>query len=170
MHCTRIKLFLRNTCERKKLKMSESTYASWALLPEDTFRWRLYTRIKTHFVQSIICPFFSLYLIRRKYRKGGKVSLHGKTACTFIARDIRIHNITITALVHIMLIPFLVPLMIISCEIRAILCTRERARREEIRVVIQHARPPCFYIYMIHLIRTHLAGAIEKSRINHARS
>jgi len=38
--------------------MSESTYASWALLPEDTFRWRLYTRMKTHFVQPIICPFF----------------------------------------------------------------------------------------------------------------
>lgn len=69
-----------------------------------------------------------------------------------------------------MLIPFLVPLMIISCETRTILCTRERAA-EEMRVVIQHARP----IPLLHLhdtLDTHASviDAVEKSQTNRARS
>lgn len=66
----------------KELKMSESTYSSWALLPEDTFRvrWRFHTHMKTYFVVAYNLPFFSLYIPHpeevTKYRR--EVSSRGR--------------------------------------------------------------------------------------------
>jgi len=69
---------IRERGERNKLKLLQSMHASWALLPEDTSRarWRLRTRMKTYFEQSIIYPFFTVSrpeeVTRYEGGRGGK--------------------------------------------------------------------------------------------------